>query len=746
MQDIPQSKKNLSSWKSVIIPSILILLLFFVAGYLVIVSLSDFYYRERAKEASLLAKSYTEILSTVIDAEQQLERQMSSTLKVAGATVAMHDGQFTRSHLEALARQLDVDVIYLYSSDLILTHSSDGNYIGWETPPTHPVRDFYESGNIFATEAIRADTVSGVYHKYGYYRFPDGRMVQVGILASNIQQLYSQFEPQYIIDQLGRDAGNILLAYIDPQQRVVAATQHEFAGQLINPKNIGLGTPGQDYVRTSWEGKQYLAMHLPIMIKDRLAGSLVLYYDLAEIDRLIIQLSTIVSLALLFFFMLFAFSLYTVYLKNRRILSLAYHDELTGLPNLRNYHLAMEELRCRYLALAVINPVNFRILNIIYGYDHGDHVLINIARHLEKRSEELGCMQPYRLSDDRFLLLIRDQASLDSLLEMCKDDLNLKQQVGLTSSIGFSIGLVQSISWKHDGPRMLKEALIALNATTPMNPIQVYNTELEEKLVRLDAIEQELKRTIAGERGIINIALQPIYDLRTGKIDSFEALARMKCANLGSISPVEFIDLAEKRQLIIPLGKLIIELACDFLAQLKQHSFEKVSVAVNVSALQLMDASFVQMLQETAIRKKVRLDQLELELTESVFAQDIQFISKQLERVSALDIKVSIDDFGTGYSSLSRLEALNIDYLKLDRSFVETLCETHENGFISDIISLAHHIEKLVIAEGVETIEQEQVLRELECDYVQGYLYRKPIPLEEAMQLLLDEEANHASN
>ncbi len=540
VQDLPKNKKTLNSWKSFIVPSLLILILFFAAGILVINSLSSFYYKERVQEASLLAKSYTSVLSTVIDAEHQLDLQMHSTLKVAGVTVSKYVGQITNSLLATMATNLDIDVIYYYNNDLVITHASDGKYIGWATPASHPVRDFYESTEQFRVEDIRADTESGILYKYGYYRFDDGRMVQVGILASNIDELYAQFEPQYIIDRLSKDASHTRLAFLDPEGKVLAATDPSLRGSLMKPEQVGLIISETAYIKTIWDGRNYLALHLPITIKDVLAGSLVLYYDLTQMEKLIVRLAVIISLTLLVFYLLFAYSLFMVYQKNRRILNLAYLDELTGLPNLRNYHASLQELRCQHLALAVLNPQNFRLINILYGYDHGDSVLIQIARHLREISMRKPNVLPFRLSDDRFLLVIKDEASLDGLLGICRELLCIKEEAKLIRSMEVSIGLVQSIGPTHDATLLLKQALIALNATSPTHLIQVYNTELEEKLIRVDAIEQEIKQALDGEEGIISLVFQPIYDGDVGDITSFEALARMNSKKLGVINPVEY--------------------------------------------------------------------------------------------------------------------------------------------------------------------------------------------------------------
>ena len=636
VQDLPKNKKTRNTWKSFIVPSLLILVLILAAGLLVINSLSTFYYNERANEASLLSKSYTYVLSTVLDAKYELEQQMHSTLKVAGITVSKYHDAFSNELLAEMADNLDVDVLYLYDKTLVITHSSDDSYFGWEAPEAHPVRDFYESGELFQAEAIRADTVSGINYKYGYYRFDDGRMVQVGILASNIEALYAQFEPQYIVDRMSRDATQARFSLLDPNGVVIASTDPEVRGLVIDPERMGLPISESSFVRTEWGGINYLALHFPIMLKDTFAGSLALFYDLTQIEQLMFRLTLIISLTLLVFYLLFAYSLFTVYRKNRRILHLAYLDELTGLPNLRNFHAHLEELRCQHLALVVLNPLNFKLINLLYGYEHGNTVLIQIAKNLRTISRHKDNIRPFRLSDDRFLLIIKNEASLEELLLFCRDLLTINEEPGLVGSIGMSIGLVQSTGPTHDGTRLLKHALIALNSTSPVHQIQVYNTELEEMLIRADAIEQELKQALDGEEGILSLDFQPIYNSKISKITSYEALARMHSRKLGTISPIEFIAIAENRQLIIPLGQKILSLACDFIVQLRNRGIEDVTVAVNVSALQLMDETFISSVMLLANEKNIPFKQLEIELTESVFAQYVKTISAQLESVRHL--------------------------------------------------------------------------------------------------------------
>lgn len=734
----PNATIQTKPFSSLVVPSLLILLLFLGAGYYVITSILTFYYRERAEEASVLAKSYTSILSTVLDAERQIEDQLNSTLRVAGVMVAQYTKPFSEKELIAMTKNMAVDVIYIYDKETRITHSSDGKYVGWAAPPGHPVKTFHEGTLLSQVEDIREDTESGILYKYAYHRFKNGGMVQVGILADNIEALYAQFEPQYIVDKLSRNAENSLLALLDTQGLVLAASDPSLVGSILNPRNVGLDISETDYKQLVWEGKEYLAFHLPIVLEEEQAGSLVLYYDLTKVNLLMWRISLIVSFSLLLFYAFFLLSFLNIQAKNRRILNLAYHDELTGLPNLRYFHQYSMELKGNRVACIVLNPKNFRLMNMLYGYEHGDKVLIGIGDLLAELCEEKKRCNVFRLSDDRFLILLSEYRDEEEVRAFCSRVLCIRDGSGLFGSIEFCLGVAQNDLQQHDSTRLLKEALIALDATSSANQIQFYNQYMEEKLMQSDAIESELKLAISSEQSGLSVVYQPIVESESGKLRSFEALARLQSPILGNISPLDFIPIAEQRQLIIPLGKKILSLACDFIGELQKKGYDSISVAVNISTMQLMHESFVPELLALLEEKGVLSQSLELELTESVFTQDMELLSNQLKSIRSKGIRISIDDFGTGYSSLSRLGNLPIDTLKLDKQFVDKLQSNEEQakGLASDIISMAHHIGKVVVAEGVEEQEQRTMLTNMECDLLQGYLFSKPIPAQKALELL----------
>jgi len=232
-------------------------------------------------------------------------------------------------------------------------------------------------------------------------------------------------------------------------------------------------------------------------------------------------------------------------------------------------------------------------------------------------------------------------------------------------------------------------------------------------------------------------------DLRTGSIYGFEALARLRTEGLGSVSPLEFIPIAEKTKLIFPIGEKVIIKAFHFLNKLKEHGYNDLHVSINISVTQLLNPDFASRLLELISDMQIDPENIDIEITESVFAHDYDIINNIIEKLRNAGMRIAIDDFGTGYSSLSREEKLTVDCLKIDKYFVDILLKSDlKKAITSDIISMSHKLGHSTIAEGVEQECQMQYLKEHNCDKIQGYLISKPLDENEALEFLKRHENN----
>jgi EAL domain-containing protein (putative c-di-GMP-specific phosphodiesterase class I)/GGDEF domain-containing protein len=717
--------------RSVIIPSLIILLLFFAAGWWAVTSIRSLYYDQHYEEAKITAKSYASMLAIALDAQNHFDEELLSTLRLAAAVITRYPQNITDRMLQQLAEDLKVDVIYLFNSDLVITNSNDSTYHGWAIPPSHPLKNFYESGERFFIEEIRADTESGTLYKYGSYRFDDGRLIQVGFKASPIYTQTASFSPQNIIEELSKEDYSTRLALLNHQQMIIAATDTSKVGDTYDLASYGLMQGGDSYRRVRYEGKPYLALRLPLPLDGRTDDFLIVLFDLTRMNWIIHWVSLAISLILLLFFIFFIRSFSKSHRFNQRILHLMRHDDLTGLANSLHYSTSTASPP---QALMIIDPLNFKLVNMLYGYSQGDEILKRIAQSLKATTSMLEETTAYRLSDDRFMIAFSHWTSQTALVDLGTSILEEGPQLGLFSHPSFLIGIAMGRE-ASSRETLLKEATIALNAASSANPIQYYNIELEAKLRRIDGIEGELRRVINDEEGLLTVLFQPIYCCSDSRIHSFETLARLNSETLGSIPPDEFIPIAEQQQLITPLGKRIFPLAAELVNALQKAGHDDIRVAVNVSALQLLDRHFISFIREYVAQSGLDTSRVEFELTESSFTEDISTLLMRLEELRAMGFRLAIDDFGTGYSSLSRLRSLPFDTLKLGRSFTQTIDDEKSTLFIKDIISMVHHIGKRVVAEGVENEMQRQTLTRIGCDLLQGYLLAKPVTLDEALRL-----------
>lgn len=316
-----------------------------------------------------------------------------------------------------------------------------------------------------------------------------------------------------------------------------------------------------------------------------------------------------------------------------------------------------------------------------------------------------------------------------------------------TERICGGIGLYEIGDFETDVDQVLKNVLIASEHASYNADRNIsycfFDAEMELQLLRNEEIKNELSQVSAYEKeSNLYLQFQPILDLNSNSIYGFEALARLNSDKLGSISPLEFIPIAEKTKLIIPIGKIIMHQAFDFLRTMNEKGFDSINISINVSAIQLLRPDFHSDLLVLINEMSLNPTNITLEITESVFSDNYYEINRRLGELISMGIHISIDDFGTGYSSLSRERDLNIDCLKIDKSFIDNLVLLdQEESITCDIISMAHKLGHFVVAEGVENETQKQYLQNCHCDKIQGYLISKPVSPEQAI-LMLEEQSN----
>ncbi len=421
------------------------------------------------------------------------------------------------------------------------------------------------------------------------------------------------------------------------------------------------------------------------------------------------------------------------------------HDIWTDLYNRRYFeslitHDAKRQTK-KKRALVCINLNAIHILRQTYGFQYSQEVIKKVASALK-----LYCnnkRQLFNISEYYFIFYVKSYQEKNELTAFCASISKTLEPILTIERIGGGIGVIEIAEYnKHNVDHLLTDVLIAskkaINVYDKYIGICFFGNDMEAQIIRDEQISRELAQIAAGENvDRLFLQYQPILDLRSNQICGFEALARLNSYELGKIQPLEFISIAEKTKVIIPLGEIIIHKALLFLKTLNENGFDSISVSVNVSALQLLRNGFVEKFIGMIKEMKLNSEQICLEITESAFVSGYHEINKILGELKSYGINIAIDDFGTGYSSLARERELNVNCLKIDKYFIDKLLVLDPNEAItSDIISMAHKLGHCAVAEGVEYDKQLQYLKDHNCDKIQGYLISKPLDAEAAIELL----------
>lgn len=419
---------------------------------------------------------------------------------------------------------------------------------------------------------------------------------------------------------------------------------------------------------------------------------------------------------------------------------LAYHDDLTGLPNRRRLLQQVDEMIARhaasslrgYSALSVLNINHFKNINDSLGHVAGDSMLQTVALRIGEdivHGEEL-----FSMGGDEFAFLMTDRVSVESCMTRSRELLQMFDKPIELDSSEYHISLSLGISiYPEDGEtaeQMVQNADTAVHSAKEQGvDIRRYTPLMQMKAKEKLKLENDLRRAL--ERNEFYLVYQPQIQLSTRKLVGMEALLRWQHPKRGLVSPAEFIPIAEESGMIVPLGEWVLKTACRQNKEWQNAGYRPICVSVNLSLRQFMQPNLAGKIEE--FLEEIGLDPrfVDLEITESM-TLDKEKAFEQLQRLKDIGVYISIDDFGTGYSSLHYLKNMPIDRLKIDRSFVsEVLVDSNNAAIVSTITSMAHHLKLKVTAEGVENEDQLQFLRQQHCHEGQGYFFSKPIEAQE---------------
>lgn len=424
----------------------------------------------------------------------------------------------------------------------------------------------------------------------------------------------------------------------------------------------------------------------------------------------------------------------------------AHHDPLTKLANRLLFHARLEHSLARAkrvksrLAVLYIDLDRFKNINDSLGHDFGDKVLCAVSERMKSLVREADTLA--RLGGDEFVIVLEQLRRNDDvgryveklLRELAQTIKISDQKLHVTASIGISLYPDNA----DDVDSLMQTADIAMYQAKNKgsNLYQFYSADMNSNTRESLLLENQLRSALKNKQ--LTLYYQPQIELKTGHLIGFEALIRWNHPDLGVVSPLDFIPLAEASGLIVPIGEWVLYTACKQMKKIQEQWQLPLRMAVNISPRQFLHPSLVQTVAEVLYRTKLKPGSLELEITESMVMGNVEQSIGKMNEFNKMGVELAIDDFGTGYSSLEYLKKFPISKLKIDQSFVRELgVDANDTAIVNSVIALSKSMGLEVIAEGIETIEQLDLLKEEGCDQGQGYLFSKPLP-ETALPSLLD--------
>ena len=433
---------------------------------------------------------------------------------------------------------------------------------------------------------------------------------------------------------------------------------------------------------------------------------------------------------------------------------IAFHDDLTALPNRLMLHQRLDQALARHrragtqLAIIFMDLDRFKVINDSLGHEVGDDLLRQVADRLRAQSREGDTLA--RMGGDEFVVLVENQVTQSDISACAR---RLVEQLSAPYLLGekachvtLSIGISVFPSDGNDSKELLKAADVAMYRAKDMgrNNYQYYLPSMNVHTMERLELESDLSQAL--ERGEFLLHYQPRVELTTGLITGTEALLRWRHPVRGLVSPLDFIPLAEETGLIVRIGEWVLATACAQNKIWQKQGHPTLSVAVNLSARQFADSMLLSKLTRIIQDSGIDPSKVELEITESAIMSHAECTVAVLADLKSLGVQIAIDDFGTGYSSLAYLKRFPIDTLKVDRSFIRDIpADSGDMKITRCIIAMAHSLKLKVVAEGVETEDQMEFLRTQRCDAVQGYYLYRPMPQEEVVLALRRNRQDHAT-
>lgn len=684
------------------------------------------------------------LLSSNLAAEA-IDKVFEERLFVLGQTAIEQNNQGSED-LIALSRTFHIDEINIYNQAGIIVNSTNPALIGLIAPQDHAFHTLSNSSETHLTEKARPNISTGIRYKYGYFK-TGSQIIQIGIRESKLLAAVSELSISKTIEQLASQPDVLSITYVADGSQ--GATYSSDTGERFGL----LGRTGrlQGYEEFSITNViPTYDVYKPITDGSEVLGTIYLSLDANPIYGEARYYTTVATVAALLIYLLCLVILFSSYSKTKTTVKNLFYDISTGLPNdcLLDEYIGTDKSN-EEEALIVIGFNNLKSANIKYGTQISELITKHAAEIL--RSFESPSLRCFKVDNNHLGAYVKGVCRHEVTRLINRIELRFEIPLSIESDTCYLRPLFGCFIAKEKTPNQeaIRNAVMALTLLENNNSndcsYSFYCNSMKETLKRESAIESELRDIISKQdTNRLYLYYQPQINLTSNSVYGFEALARMNSKTLGKVMPTEFINVAEKKGLVLPLGNFILRQACELIKTLSDKGKTDTKISVNVSILQVLDESFIPTLLDILAETESNPKMLEIEITETMISENYQLINKKINQLHSIGIDISLDDFGTGYSTFVRLNELKIKSLKIDQYFVKQISELPNSRHITDnIIDIAHKLGVTVVAEGVETNTQKEYLANARCDIGQGYLFSKPISAEKVLLFL---EENELSN
>ncbi|MFA9422822.1 MAG: putative bifunctional diguanylate cyclase/phosphodiesterase [Sedimentibacter sp.] len=778
--------------KLIYIPALLITFVILFFGIFSIEYSKSMVYKQLKIDALNFTQQTVKHIEHNQETKNAILSNMEDKMSIAGKMIFENKDSISNSWLRRIADDFGIEEIDYYTPTGKVIFSTYDEDVGIQVSLGDPVYSFMSSNKKNLHEDVRKSIDRDIYYKFSFFRDDDGDFVELGIVSDKVYSDTKLYDYQNMVDDISKNQ-NVYYALITNSELVEIAdsdlydigtdwkSDHEYSEVL---KGNSLAYEWY-YEKTN---RKVLEVAVPIIIDGNIVGVFAVGHSLEVVNDLIKTDSFRMIFIIVFVLLILIWSqkkyiIQPILKLNNELMEIdinisgnqlatgeedlfkgvystinnllyridenvsninqikscveysAYHDSLTGIKNRRAL---FEDLDCllsenQQGALCMFELNNLKEINDTYGQRAGDDTLCTVAHGITQAIKKGTTL--YRFAGDKFIaIILRDIGEVE---KECIDIMNCIDQPITSDNMVIDTACCMGITLFSKENNGASELIS--KADTTMYYVKnnfkkgytYFMPFMQEALNKKTEISNVLRNAIK-ENGF-KLLYQPIVHTNTGEIVSFEALLRLRDYN---ISPMEFIKVAEENGMINDIGRFVIKETICQLHEWKEKGISIKPIAVNLSPKQIKDIGLIDYIQNLLIKYAIESQFISIEITEDVLVEDSAEAIKFLENLKSIGVNIYLDDFGSGYSSLTYLTYMPIDKIKLDKSLNDRYLNKDYYGIIGNIINIAHELNLLVIAEGIESIEQHEILKEVSCDFIQGYLFSKPVDAEIAKRML----------